>query len=88
MRICPVNYNCHVNKYCPNFANCYDLSLSWEIPYEQRKDGIYVKRIARRMDKEGNQPYLDSHEQEIKERIMQCWNNAGFIPSVFLSNKL
>ena len=82
--ICPINYRCPINKYCPNFSNCYDLSISWEIPLERRRDGLYVKRIARRCDKYGNQPYLNYHEEEIKERIMQCWNNAGYAPSVYL----
>ncbi|MEO1378127.1 MAG: hypothetical protein AAFW70_28410 [Cyanobacteria bacterium J06635_10] len=83
--ICPINYKCPAVKYCPNFSTCYDLSHAWEIPLERRKDGLYVKRIAGRCDKYGNQPYLDYHEEEIKQRIMQCWNNAGYVASIPLA---
>lgn len=79
--ICPVSFECPPVKYCPNFSSCYDLSHAWEIPLERRQDGLYVKRIARRCDKYGNQPYLDYHEEEIKERMLEAWRGAGFLSS-------
>lgn len=83
VRECPVNLLCTADKYCPNFEQCYDLSHSWEIPYERRDDGLYVKRFAYRWDRYGNlQPMEDYHEEDIRRRIAEEWRQHGFLGAV------
>lgn len=86
VRECPIDLSCPPVKYCPNFEQCYDLSHSWEIPYERRKDGLYVRRFAHRWDKYGNlYPIHDYHGEEMQERILEEWKNYGFLAAVSIN---
>jgi hypothetical protein len=45
--ICPLNLEC-LERLCPNTDKCSDLAISWELPYNRTKEGLFVRQFVYR----------------------------------------
>ena len=46
---CPIGLEC-LGNFCPNYHQCFDLCISWKIPYYIRDDALIVRSYGWRCD--------------------------------------
>jgi len=83
---CPIGLKCP-ESFCPNLAQCEDLGISWELPYQRREDGLYVNCSPRRWLWFGYWELIDT-SSETKKRIREAWREEGFCSAQYLPSYL